>query len=150
MKNSRFFSRRHVAIAGFTLIELMSTIAIIGILGAIALPAYKDYVVRSKIPQATGDLAAARVRMEQYFQDNRTYVGACPGALPTNNQYFTYTCNPVPTALTYMIVATGQGTMNGFAYSIDQLNGKMTVSVPTGWTVPNPNNCWTVKKGGVC
>ena len=68
---------------GFTLIEVMIVVVIIGILAAIAIPQYSDYVIRSKIPEATSALAGARVKMEQFFQDNRTYAGACPGTNPT-------------------------------------------------------------------
>ena len=66
---------------GFTLIELMIVVAIIGILATIALPAYSNYVRSGKATEATSTLASARVQMEQHFQDNRTYVGGpCPAA----------------------------------------------------------------------
>ena len=58
---------------GFTLIELMITVAIAAILAAVAIPMYRDYVVRSRIIDATSRLSDFRVRMEQYFMDNRTY-----------------------------------------------------------------------------
>src|SRR3989449_7965409 len=63
---------------GFTLIELMVAIAIVAILAAIALPNYTDYVRRGKIQEATSTLLAMRTKMEQYFQDNRSYT--TPGA----------------------------------------------------------------------
>ncbi len=139
---------------GFTLVELMITIAVIGILAAIALPSYRDYVIRGKIPQATNDLSSMRVSMEQYFQDNRTYLGACTAGtvapLPANNEDFTYACDPAPTATTYRVVATGIDAMAGFVYTIDQSNARTTAGVPAGWTAPNPNDCWVVKKGGIC
>ena len=81
--------------AGVTLIELMVALVIIAILSAIALPMYNDYVKRGRIPQATNNLASMRVKLEQYFQDNRTYKGACVAGtiapLPANDD-FTYTC----------------------------------------------------------
>ena len=59
---------------GFTLIEFLIVVALVGFLLTIALPSYQDYVRRGKIGEATSELAAFRARQEQYFQDNRTYV----------------------------------------------------------------------------
>ena len=53
--------------AGFTLIELMVTVAIIGILAAIAIPMYGDSVMRSKIIGGTTQLGDVRTQMEKYF-----------------------------------------------------------------------------------
>ena len=66
---------------GFTLIEVMVVVAIVGILAAIALPSYADYVRRSKIIEATAGCPTMRTRMEQYFLDNRTYVDGCAAAV---------------------------------------------------------------------
>jgi prepilin-type N-terminal cleavage/methylation domain-containing protein len=52
---------------GFTLIELMIVVAVVGILTAIAVPSYTNYVIRGKIPEATSQLASKRVQMEQFF-----------------------------------------------------------------------------------
>ncbi len=140
--------------SGFTLIELMVTVAIIAILAAVALPNYTAYITRSKIAEATSNLLAMRTKMEQFFQDNRTYVGACAAgtvaALPTG-KYFTYTCPPAAlTATTYTIQADGQGNdLANLRLTIDQTNTRRTVSVPAGWTVP-ATNCWVSKKSGDC
>jgi type IV pilus assembly protein PilE len=139
------------AIRGFTLIELMITIAIIAILAAIAVPQYTDYVTRGRIPTATGALADMRIKMEQYFQDNRTYVGAlvCGAQLPTGLSHFTMSC-PTLTANTYTVRATGTGAMNGFIYTIDQQGTRATTGVPAtgGWTANA--NCWVTRKGAGC
>jgi type IV pilus assembly protein PilE len=134
---------------GFTLIELMITVAIIGILAGVAMPAYTDYVIRGKLQEGTSTLAAARVRLEQYYQDNRTYIGAAictTGGFswPAATANFTYTCT-APTATTYTIQATGVG----FVYTIDQANNKVTVTAKSGWGASGAN-CWHVKKGGSC
>lgn len=55
---------------GFTLIELMIVIAIVGILAAIALPAYQDYTVRAKISEAMVTLAEAKTTIAEYYSAN--------------------------------------------------------------------------------
>lgn len=134
-----------VAQKGFTLIELMIVVVIIGILASIAIPAYSDYVIRGKLQEGTSGLSAGRVRMEQFYQDNRTYVGApCPAA--TTN--FTYACSAL-TATTYTITATGVGGIASFVFNINQANTKGTTNVIAGWGA-TPATCWQVKKGGSC
>lgn len=143
--------RTAVRARGFTLIELMVTVAIIAILASIAVPSYTDYVIRGRIPQATNNLSTMRVQLEQHFQDNRTYVGACEAGtvapLPTSDD-FEYTC-PTLTEDTFSVVATGTGSMSGFTYTIDESNAKATTAVPSGWGTA-PVACWVLSKGGGC
>jgi type IV pilus assembly protein PilE len=138
------------AVHGFTLIELMITVAVLAILSAIAFPAYDQYVVRGRIPEATARLAALQVRLEQYFQDNRTYVGA-PACVKdeTTSKVFDFECSAA-SATAFTLRADGKGRMAGFAYTVNQAGTKTTAGVPSGWAVPDPNNCWVTKKGGVC
>lgn len=135
---------------GFTLIEVMVVVVIIAILSAIAVPQYTDYVTRSKITEAVAGLSDMRVRMEQYFQDNRTYVGACAAntvaPLPTAVN-FTFEC-PTLSATAYTVTATGAGSMAGFTYSVNQANVRATSSVPSGWATSA--TCWVTKKDGSC
>jgi type IV pilus assembly protein PilE len=139
---------------GFTLIELMITVAVIAILAAVALPSYNDYVKRGKIQEATTALLTMRTKMEQHFQDNRRYAGACAAgtlaALPTGLKYFTITCPAADlTDTTYIVRATGIGDMAGFIFEIDQADTRRTTGVPVGWTAP-ATNCWVSRKGGIC
>jgi len=59
---------------GFTLIEVMITVAIVAILAAVGVPAYSDYLLRGRLVEGPNTLGSERVLMEQYFQDNRTYA----------------------------------------------------------------------------
>ncbi len=60
--------------AGFTLIELMITVAIIGILAAVALPSYKQYIVRANRSAAQAQMMDIANREQQFLLANRTYV----------------------------------------------------------------------------
>lgn len=132
--------------SGFTLIELMVTVAIVAILAAIALPSYTDYVKRGKITKATSNLASMRAKLEQYFQDNRTYDGGCE---ESNDGDFNYTC-PVHTATAFTAQATGTGAMTGFTYTINEKNEKATtLTSDSGWGAVT-KACWVIKKGGIC
>jgi type IV pilus assembly protein PilE len=151
MKNS--ISRRQAPAGGFTLIELMVVVAIVAILAGIALPTYTDFVIRGRIPAATANLAAQRVKLEQYFLDNKTYIGACAAntvaPLPAADD-FTYTC-PTLTATAFTVVATGGTRVKDFVYTIDQDNTRVTTGLPAGgkWGTA-PVQCWVTRKGGVC
>jgi type IV pilus assembly protein PilE len=141
------------SVRGFTLIELMIVVAIIGILASLALPAYGDYVTRGRIPDATSNLASKRVLMEQFFQDNHTYIAApaCNNDI-TTSKYFTFSCPVAATLNTYTLQALGTGTMNGFSYTIDQSNTKTSaIASPAkiNW-VASSTTCWITNMGGQC
>lgn len=134
---------------GFTLIELMIVVAIIAILASIALPMYRDYIVRSRIAEATSGLAAKRSQMEMYYDNSRTYLGAAAcNTDTTTSSVFTFSCSGTPDATTYTLQAVGTGVMTGFTFTVNQANVKATPSVPTGWT--SSTTCWVRAKGGVC
>jgi type IV pilus assembly protein PilE len=127
----------------------MVTVAIVGILAAVALPAYSEYVMRGRIPDATARLATLQVQMEQYFQDNRSYVGAPACATDsTTSKNFDFACTGTLNASAFVLTATGKDAMSGFTYSVNQANVKATSAAPTGWSTSN--SCWVTKKDGSC
>jgi type IV pilus assembly protein PilE len=140
---------------GFTIIELMIVVVILAILAMIVYPSYQDYVIRSQLAEARTALSDMRVRMEQYFQDNRTYVGADTAPAPNPctppaglSNRFAYACaiNAGPPS-TYTITATGNASVAGFVFTINQVNGR-TSTGPGAWGANG--TCWLVRKGGAC
>ena len=140
---------------GFTLIELMITIAVIAILSAIALPSYTNYVRRGKLAEAASSLSELRLRAEKYFADNRTYQNAAAtdvGFSETINgaRYFTYNCATTgPNNFT--CTATGVATegMTGFSYTINESATRTsTFTGLPGWN--NSGSCWVMKQGESC
>lgn len=144
---------------GFTLIEVMIVVGIVAILSAIAIPSYNEYIRRARITEATSALGTMALKMEQFFQDNRTYAGACAAGtvavLPTAPN-FTFRC-PLRDLTSYQVIATGNaGTpVAGFTYQVDMNNPlgtglvrSATFPVASGWA--NSPTCWAIKRDGSC
>ena len=130
---------------GFTLIEVMVTVAIVGILTAVALPAYSDYVTRSRLSEAFTVLGAAQPAAEQTWANDRKYDNFTNFPASTSN--FTYALSNAG-ASTYTLTATGTGKMAGFVYTINQSGARATTASPTGWGTSD--KCWVDHKGGKC
>jgi type IV pilus assembly protein PilE len=131
---------------GFSLIEMMIVIAIIGILAAIAVPQYQDFVTRGELVEGQTGLSGFRVKMEQYYQDNRNYgAGACGAVAPTY-KYFVHTC--VTNGQTYTATASATtGRVAGFTYTVNEQNVRQTTAAPAGWgTATMPANCFITRK----
>jgi len=152
---------------GFTLIELMIVVAVIGILLAIGVPNYQEYVLRSKLTDAGSSLSQLRVTLEQYFHDNRSYDANPDPLAATGNchqrvidvmnrltsRYFTYTCTTANAGQTFLVTATGvaAGGTGQFTYTIDEANNRQTTGLPAGrGNVPPTANCWLTAKGQTC
>jgi len=146
---------------GFTLIEIMITVVIIGVLAAIAIPSYQDYVRRGYVVDATNGLATMRANMERYFQDNRTYqavdknVPPCQSTDAKSRTFGNFVVSCADADLTgtkFLLTVTGSGPAKDVVFTIDQANGQATTKMPSGWSgwTSTCTSAWIVKKGQAC
>lgn len=130
---------------GFTLIELMITVAIMGIILTIALPAYSDYILSAKAQEGRMAILSQKVRMEQHYLNNNTYMGACDkgsAAEPAILKNFKISCSTQEQ--TFTLTATGLG----FTYAVDQSFNQRTITAPKGWKTGE--GCLISSKGDSC
>ena len=110
---------------GFTLIELMIVVAIIGILAAIAMPAYQDYTVRSKVTEGLSLADAAKTTLGEGFQSGdaagATAVGSSLEQTPPTSKYVTSVT--IATAAPWTITVT-------FSAATPQISGTTITLVP--------------------
>jgi type IV pilus assembly protein PilE len=147
-------SHRRSARRGFTLIELMITVAIIAILARVALPAYLDYAKRGKLTEAFNQMSTSALAFGQYYQDNRSYNPASPATpltCPSATANFSYTCTNL-SATTYLITATGSSSATtGFVFTLDQAGNRQTTNAPSGWPTSTATpSCWISSRSGAC
>jgi len=129
---------------GFTLIELMITIVIVGVIAAIALPGYQSSVRKSKRTEAKTELLQVMARQEQYFSENRTYT-AVPGDLgytaaagtprqflTENSYYVIWLDNPTSTVSVAVATATGTQVKDSIQKFRIWSNGRKEHSLESG------------------
>ena len=140
---------------GFTLIELMVTVSIIAILASIAIPAYSDYVTKSKRSQAKAVMLNLSQAEERYYTNNYTYypVSAVPpvsepqgwsnfvgGSMASRIYNISVAVNPAPpaSATSYIITATPSNGFQDAKCGVLTLDGMGNKSSALG----NASPCW--------
>lgn len=157
---------------GFTLVELMIAVAIVGILAGIAMQQYGDYVRRAQMAEASSGLVQLRVRLEQYYQDNRNYgaggycagddkarlrrpgescaAGECSWENEIASRNFSFTCALGGSDQAYTLTATGiAGHVTGGGLTVltlDQSNARRTTKFKNADVA---KTCWLIT-GGEC
>jgi type IV pilus assembly protein PilE len=138
--------------AGFSLVELMVVVAIAAIIGTVALPSYRDHMMRTRIPEATSGLLLTAMRLEQFYQDRRSYLeGTGCGADLPRSEFFEFSCQPAADGQSFLLVATGVAgsAMAGFTYTLDQQGNAETSQLPAAWGNA-PLACWVNRRGASC
>lgn len=137
---------------GFSLIELMIALAIAAIIAAVAIPGYRDHMLRARIPDATSTLSELAMRLEQHYQDKQAYsdTNGCAITMPTDN-FFTFECAANDTGQSFLLKASGKSTsaMSDFVFTLDQNGNAMTTKLPAAWGTA-PFNCWVSKQSSTC
>jgi len=146
---NRFRSRRDAT--GFTLVELLIVVAIIGILSAIAFPSYQNYVMRGRRTAAENLVMEIASKEQQYILDARQYtstIGATGLNIPSRddwtcaatcvNSYYTVSVAVDNTATppTFAILATAQGSQvsdGNITYNNTGAKSRMVGAVDKGW-----------------
>ncbi len=124
--------------AGFTLIELMIVVAIIGILAGIGYPAYTSAVKKANRADGIDAMLATAGRMEEYYMNNDTYAVANVTALMGTDQssegMYTLSFESAPTAFFYRVIATPNGTdAECGALSLDSIGAKGSATGTDCW-----------------
>ena len=100
-------------VRGFSLLELMTVLVIVGVLAAIAWPSYQNYVIRGNRSAAQSFMMTVASRQEQYLLSNRSYAGSTAALSltppPETNGRYTFNVTNPGGATTYLVTATAIG-----------------------------------------
>lgn len=140
---------------GFTLMELLVALVIVGILVSIAYPGYRDYVTRARRSEAQAALLDAAIGLERYFSEHTTYANATVGtgnaATDILNNRATaqgwYTITLAPTDTGYALTAIPRNAQASAdtqcqTFTLNNLGEKGVTAGPSGTPTDNAAQCW--------
>ena len=131
--------------SGFSLVELMIVVAIIGVLAAVAIPAYNDYVKKSQVSEATGLLWGAKTPLAEYFSNAKRWPAQPGDVLGTTSGKFTSSITFYGTpdnaagAITLMATMASSGVaaeLQSTTFFLETADGGATWACRSGGTKP--------------
>lgn len=132
---------------GFTLIELVIVGILIGTLSMVTMSKVDQYALRGSAQEGVALLKRTQIHLEQFFQDNRTYIDGCSNInledLTKNVKTFDLTCETYVNG--YDLIAVGK---KGITYTLSSNGDMATTSAPSNWNTSS--SCWVINKDGTC
>jgi len=122
---------------GFTLIELMIVVAIIGILAAVAIPAYQDYIARAQVSEAVSLLGSAKTPMAEYFASQGDWPSAASDVMGNTTGKYTSSISIGASVSTAPGSITLIGTMRASSVNVNIASSTVGLNTTDGgkiWT----------------